>query len=430
MLKRLFLLVVLALVIAVPSAAQAAPIPGQYIVVLKPGADRAAMARYARLLGADVFMQYQYALKGFAVRLPEAAISTIQRNPNVLFLAPDDAVNAAAACSSQSQCVPIWDLRTGADQSTAHSGDGTGAVDVNVAVLDSGIDATHPDLNVAGGTNCVNDKRSDPAGHGTAVAGVIGARDNGFGVVGIAPGSRLWDVRVLDRRGAGTVSQLVCGVDWVTATRTDADPMNDIAVANMSIEGKGSDDANCGRTKKDALHLAICASVTAGVTYVAAAGNGTTDIQTITPAAYEEVLTATAIADYDGQPGGLAASGCVAAGADDSAAIFSNFATLTTDQSHTVAAPGVCIASTFPGASYASFSGTSFAAPIVAGTVALCDASGTKPCAGLRPSQIMQKIIGDAAAYNTANPAYGFQGDPLRPISGKYYGYLIRAGLY
>jgi subtilisin len=59
--------------------------------------------------------------------------------------------------------------------------------------------------------------------------------------------------------------------------------------------------------------------------------------------------------------------------------------------------------------------------------VALCL---TNHCSGLSPPQIVQKIVADARAYNDTNPGYGFQGDPLRPISGKYYGYLIRAGSY
>ena len=73
-------------------------------------------------------------------------------------------------------------------------------------------------------------------------------------------------------------------------------------------------------------------------------------------------------------------------------------------------------------------SGTSASAPHVAGTVALCIHSGA--CAGLTPPQIVQKIVNDAQAYNQANPGYGYQGDPLRPIPGKHYGWLIRAGLY
>jgi subtilisin family serine protease len=200
----------------------------------------------------------------------------------------------------------------------------------------------------------------------------------------------------------------------------------------MSLGGLAphGDDGNCGLTNNDALHLAICNSVAAGVTYVVSAGNETDDLGGYSPASYDEVLTATAMADYDGQPGGLAATpaGCSGLGADESSATFSNFATMPGDIGHTIAAPGVCVGSTYLGGTYAISSGTSFASPLVAGTVALCIASG--PCAGLTPAQIIQKIIADAAAYNNAHPEYGFVGDPLRPIEGKYYGYLIRAAKY
>jgi subtilisin family serine protease len=74
------------------------------------------------------------------------------------------------------------------------------------------------------------------------------------------------------------------------------------------------------------------------------------------------------------------------------------------------------------------FSGTSMGTPHVVLTVALCIFSGG--CAGLAPAQIIQKIRSDAAAYNTSHREYGFAGDPLRPVAGKYYGFLIRAGLY
>jgi subtilisin len=150
------------------------------------------------------------------------------------------------------------------------------------------------------------------------------------------------------------------------------------------------------------------------------------------------VLAVTAIADLDGQPGGLqpptgeCSSGLNQIGpvVDDKAAFFSGFATLPDDQVHTVAAPGVCIASTYPGDSYLVGTGTSFATPIVSGVVALCIATGH--CAGLTPRGIVAKIVADTAAYNSMrkNSGYGFVGDPLRPITGKYYGYLISAALY
>jgi subtilisin family serine protease len=421
----------------------AASVVGQYIVVLKPGADRAAEIAYARSLGGDVLMQYKHALNGFAVRLPAAALSTIERRSSILFVSVDAEVRAAACDPSVGQCLPTGVDRIEGDRSTAKAGDGRGSVGVNLAVIDTGI-AAHPDLNVVGGVDCQSGEGfADPDGHGTHVAGTIAAEDNRVGVVGVAPGARLFAVRVLNKHGFGTFGKIICGIDWVTGTRVDSDSTNDVAVANMSLLGPGADDSNCGRTNKDALHLAICNSTAAGVVYVVAAGNSGQDFQARIPASYDEVLTVTAVTDFDGRPGALAspAGSCVPPDfqsqiSDDSAVFFSNFATLAADQAHTIAAPGVCILSTVPpdsssfppGTFYDYESGTSMSSPHIAGTVALCIASG--PCAGLTPPQIIQKIVGDAAAYNTKTVGYGFQGDPLRPVSGKYYGHLIRAGLY
>jgi subtilisin len=413
------------------SASGAAATPGQYIVVLKPGVSRAAEVQQARALGGEVFMQYGHALNGYAARLPKMAVDQIERNPHVAFVTSDGEVSAAATCNpAAGQCLPAGIDRVDADRSSARSGDGRGSVNVNVAVLDTGIDVSNPDLNVVGGKDCSAGKGfEDPSGHGTHVAGTIAALDNGIGVVGVAPGARLWSVRVLDKNGFGASSRVICGIDFVTSTRTNVDPSDDIVVANMSLSGPGFDDGDCGNTKKDAVHLAICASVAAGITYVAAAGNSGVDFQGGIPAAYDEVLTVTAVTDFDGRPGGLSSQNCLPDFdfRDDTIAFFSDFATLSADQAHTVAAPGLCVLSTVPGG-YDLISGTSQAAPHVSGTVALCIASGS--CAGLGPAQIVRKIIGDAATYNTANPNYGFAGDPLHPISGKYYGYLIRAGLY
>ena len=150
------------------------------------------------------------------------------------------------------------------------------------------------------------------------------------------------------------------------------------------------------------------------------------------------------MSDSDGQPGGFGGTfsgqSCGLGESDDTHASFSNFATLPADQAHAVAASGVCDLSTYPLAKCAtkedphptecfrSPSGTSFASTAVAGTVALCIAGGA--CAGLTPARIIRKIVADTQAYNTANPGYGFVGDPLRPVEGKYYGYLIDAGRY
>jgi subtilisin len=416
----------------------------RYIVVLADGADpTAAAAKHQRKYAVDVEQRYWHALKGYTASVADSAVEELRSDPDVRFVA-EDAVLAAAA-PTPGGCPPACALPTGVNRidgelSSAASGNGAGVVDVDVAILDSGVDASQAELNVAGGVNCVGDGLGttvDPGKlpHGTFAGGIIGAMDDGAGIVGIAPGARLWSVRVLEpKKGTAFISWLICGVDWVTATRTDSNLSNDIEVANMSIGGPGADDGNCGNTNGDPLHLAICTSVAAGVHYVVSAGNEAADVATKRPAAYDEVLNVTSMTDFDGLPGGLGPrpksqpTWTCGYGSDDGPSSFSNFASLPGDQAHTVAAPGDCIYSTGVGTEYLVRSGTSFAAPHVSGVVALCVAAG--PCSGLNPAQVVTKIVGDAASYNNANPSYGFQGDPLRPIAGKSYGYLIRAAAY
>ena len=108
-------------------------------------------------------------------------------------------------------------------------------------------------------------RRSDDNGHGTHVAGIIGARNQGSGAVGVAPGTKIYAVKVLNASGSGYTSQIVCGIDWVTSTRTDSDPNNDISVVNMSLGGGSSPTANCGTSVGDVEHMAICRAIAAGV---------------------------------------------------------------------------------------------------------------------------------------------------------------------
>ena len=369
-------------------------------------------AEHGRLYGASVSQRYHSALKGYAARIPQARLGDIQRDPRVAFVSEDRPVQAVA------QTLPTGIDRIDAEGSS-HFGTNTWN-NIAVAVIDTG-SGPHADLNIAGGRNCSTGNPSnfsDGNGHGTHVAGTIGAINNSAGVVGVAPGIPIYSVRVLNNQGSGSWSSVVCGIDWVTA---NAARFN-IKVANMSLGGGGADDGNCGNRNNDALHKAICRSVAGGVTYVVAAGNDSANLAGFVPAAYDQVLAVTAVADFNGQPGGGAAATC-RSDVDETAADFSNFAG-SADAGHTIAAPGVCINSTWKGGGYNTISGTSMASPHVAGLAGLCIGTGT--CTGT-PSAIIDKLRHDASVQPLA---YGFAGDSNSQVGERYYGNLIYAGGY
>ncbi len=367
--------------------------------------------QHGHAYGAEISARYHSALKGYAAKIPHARIDDVRRDPRVAFVSDDRDVEALA------QTLPTGVHRIDGEQSSHFA---SNSWNTAVAVIDTG-SGPHADLNIAGGVNCQSGKSfSDGNGHGTHVAGTIGAINNGSGAVGVAPGIPIYSVRVLDNRGSGRFSNIICGIDWVTA---NASRLN-IKVANLSLGGAGTDDGNCGNTNGDALHKAICSSVAAGVTYVVAAGNDGANMAGSVPASYNEVLSVTAVADFNGQAGGGAAATC-RADVDDTAADFSNFATPgSPDEGHTIAAPGVCIYSTWKGGGYNTISGTSMASPHVAGTAALC--IETQHCGGT-PANVITTLRSDAAAQD---PLYGFIGDPNHVILGRAYGYLLRAGAY
>lgn len=441
----------------------------RYVVVLADGAaDPAALTdRQTRRFRTTPAARFRHALKGYTAELTPVQVAELRRDPAVRFVAaersyvrtasaePRTAPRAGAPCGSVPdltvrQCLPEWADRIDAEKSSARSGDGRGrAAGVNVAVLDTGIAGDHPDLHVRGGVDCLSGtpvlpgaSLTDPLEFGTALAGVIGAEDNDRGTVGVAPGAPLWSVKVFpEDGGAASDSSVLCALDWVASTRTDADPDNDIAVANMSFGSYDllvqADDGACGTVNNDALHLAVCTTTRAGATLVASALNNRYDIALEAPAAYDEVLTATAMTDVDGRPGGKGASGCYGVELeslgflDDQAAVpFSGFARSAADRRHTVAAPGTCVASVTRPLDPAPtvFFGTGIATSVVTGLAALCVDSGR--CQDGAPARTVHTLVDDAAAHSRRHGAYGFHGDPLRPIRGRHYGPLVSAARY
>jgi subtilisin family serine protease len=326
-------------------------IPGQYIIVLKEGVagPREVAREMAAKHGADVFFTYEFALKGFAARIPEARLPHLASDPRVRYIEPDGVASVIA------QELPWGVDYIDADQSSTRAGDGSGSVDgMGIAIIDTGIDTRHSDLNVAGGINYSggkSDNYADGNGHGTHCAGIAAAKDNGIGVVGVAPGASLYAVKVLGNSGSGSWSAVIKGCDWVTARAGTID------VANLSLGGPAN----------QAVDEAVERMVSAGIVVAVAAGNDGADASDYSPARTPNAITV---------------------GAHDRSGATASFSN--TGDRVDVYAPGVGILSTYKKSSYAILSGTSMAAPHVAGAAALY--LSTHP--GALPQQVRDALVG------------------------------------
>ena len=375
--RRLWaLFLAMAMLVGLTTAASASPPEGaheSYIVVLQPGTQRVpkVAAAMSQAHSGQVGFVYEHALQGFSMTMSPQAAAALARNPRVAYIETNDTVTIAQSTTGQSTPTGITRIFTDTTAVDIDSNDDY-RVDVDVAVIDTGVDFEHPDLNVAGGVTCSQSNKGprrlrtalcSPGGdddhyHGTHVAGTIGALDNNFGVVGVAPGARIWAVKVLDSSGSGSEATVVAGIDWVTGMA------GTIEVANMSLGGSGD-----SRAEYDAIQGAV----NAGVAFAVAAGNDGADADGYSPARFDNVLTVSALADFDGQAGGSAdAAGTSGTycrvDQDDTLADFSNWGPRVD-----LAAPGVCIESTYPieRGSYGTISGTSMASPHAAGALAL-----------------------------------------------------------
>lgn len=361
---------------AQPPANLPSVVPGSFIVQLEEDADVDLIADLAtRLTGGQVGHIYKTAVRGFSIHIPPVvSVEELRSFKGVKNVEPDLIMYAFG------QTIPTGVDRINADD-FLNIAEKDVTIDVDVAIIDTGIDSDHPDLNVIGGVNCIStlvgppksrSSYEDDNGHGTHVAGTVAAMDNAFGVVGVAPGARLWAVKVLNRNGSGSLSDIIKGIDWVTGKA------DEIEVANMSLGGQGVSDA---------FRTAIQYSVAKGVVYVVAAGNESMDVygpdgdfntyDDIIPAAYPEVAAISAMVDTDGKPGGEGSPSSY--GPDDSFASFSNYSASVVDGNPVTSTgkaidlilPGVNIVSTYLNGGYATGSGTSMASPHAAGLAAL-----------------------------------------------------------
>jgi len=321
-----FAVIALGAVSAAPKSSKAEP-PARKIVIFDSSvANEAAQEKLLAKFG-GVKIKRLPLVRGMVVALPPQA--NLRGEAGILRVDEDAEVTALGkpAPAPVPQTIPWGISRVGANLAWPQT---TGA-GIKVAVVDTGIDLSHPDLKVYGGYNAIYPAKTaaDDNGHGTHVAGIIAALNNSVGVVGMGPQINLYAVKVLDRRGSGYVSDIIEGLDWAI--------QNGIQVVNMSL-GTNSD--------VQSFHDAITRARNAGIVLVAAAGNDGAAVDY--PGAYPEVI---------------------AVAATDSANNVAYWSSRGPEVD--LAAPGVSIYSTYKGGTYKTLSGTSMATPHVTGAAAL-----------------------------------------------------------
>jgi len=384
-------------------------IPGHYIVVLEDSTDHPGAVAQAQTdaHGGRLGFVYRYALKGYSAELSDEAVEALRSDPRVKSVTPD----REAKPGFQSNPTGVKRVFAIANQKLAINTKADFVVDADIAVMDTGVEEKHPDLKVVKVIDCMSktcsaETENVPSGsHGTHVAGIAAAIDNAEGVVGVAPGARIWSVKISTATSTSE-AVLLAGVDWVTSKASE------IEVANMSIW------CICSMPL---LEAAIKKTVENGVVFVTIAGNkAELNAENVSPAKNPDAITVGSIADYDGQPNGESKTPpcslahyekLVGAEEDDTWANESSWGPVVD-----IVAPGICIYSSVLSKLYGFDSGTSMAAPHVAGAAAIL-AAQSNPNNKADVEKIRETILEEGNKNWTAE--YEGEQQPLLDVSNE-----------
>jgi subtilisin family serine protease len=370
-------------------------IPNQYLVKFKENItddvdDIASI--FASKTNAKILKIYQNS-KAFAFSISDDDVDNIDQ---AITLDPrlervEQNVMGRIAQLTTNQAIPVGLQRVISDASQfsldSSVGASTGQVDADIAIIDSGIDIDHPDLNVYKNVTFVNGTTSgdDDNGHGSEVAGIAAAKNNLLGIVGMAPGAKLWSVKVCSSDGNCPLSSQLEGIEYVI------DHADELDVVNISIENPYS----------PILNAAIERVAQKGLIVVAASGNDGKDAFDISPANSPDVIAVSGLADSDGKCGGIGPE--TSYGQDDTLADFSNFGEVID-----IASPAVDILTTYNNSDYSVDSGTSLAAPFVTGAAALIKSKNE-----------------DITVNETRDQIINIGSSPLTECDGKARGYFF-----
>ncbi len=390
------ILIVSSIILFIPAYAEE-PTPiiieGEYIVTYKD-AFRVGELLYTFESDIQSLQPFTHENNVFLIKTDYSNYRTMKDDTRILSIEP----NMLLQTTGYSNGMPFGVDRIEGDQRAGMADGVDDALDVDIAVFDTGINQNNPDMRIVNCVSFVGGSCTDTNGHGSHTAGTIAAKDNTEdNIIGVAEGARIHALKVCDN--GCTLSNLIRAADWVTARA------NEIEVVSMSLGGYGAGaDKSCTNTAThaNAFQAAVCKMYEAGIIVVVSAGNDNLFTSSFFPCVWDATICVSAITDTDGKPGGLGdREPCRSSASpefDDERASFSNYG-----NAIDITAPGVCIKSYDANGNEYTLSGTSMSAPHVAGAAALATLNFLNPTNAAEVDQVKQFLLDEGYPRDSPN---------------------------